>query len=81
MDGGGNYQWPNVESHVKAAEGVVFANPNLGAIKNNGGKTFTRVPQSYSEVVNGGTDEECMNVDQIGNARIGKCDAGAVEVK
>lgn len=81
MDGGGNYQWPNVESHVKAAEGVIFANPNLGAIKNNGGKTLTRVPQSDSKVVNGGTDEECMKADQIGNARIGKCDAGAVEVK
>lgn len=79
QDGGGNYQWPYSATQKKGTAGIVFANPYLGQLADNGGKTFTRKPAENSLTINGGTDNECLTVDQCGKSRTGVCDSGAVE--
>lgn len=81
QDGGGNYQWPSGITQIKAVSNINFTDPSLGELRNNGGFTFTRMPALYSKTIDGGTNENCTIIDQIGNTRIGVCDAGAVESK
>jgi Right handed beta helix region len=60
------------------------ADPLLGALANNGGPTFTRLPVGTSPLVNGVPLEECgkVSADQRGVSRPQQagCDIGAVEV-
>lgn len=78
-DGGGNFQWPFSSNHKKAVENISFANPMLGLLEDNGGEVYTRKPSVESIVVNGGTDAQCIDKDQTGKMRNGRCDSGAVE--
>lgn len=80
-DGGGNYQWPMGNNVERATENIVFSDPSLEELSTNGGLTRTRKPSINSKTVNGGTDENCINIDQRGYERVGICDAGAVELK
>ncbi len=58
--------------------------PLLGALADNGGPTFTHLPQTGSPVIDGGTNSGCPATDQRGFTRVGQgaaCDIGAVEVQ
>lgn len=77
QDGGGNYQWPLNENHLKAVEEINFSNPNLGILQDNGGKTLTRMP-SKDSLING-TKKDSMIKDQRGKIR-NNITAGSVEL-
>ena len=66
--------------------GTTFGNitgqdPLLGPLQNNGGPTFTQLPQHGSPAIDHGDDLNCPLIDQRGYARIQgpHCDIGAVE--
>jgi CSLREA domain-containing protein len=59
--------------------------PMLGALADNGGPTFTLLPQAGSPAIDAGDQAACtsnnITTDQRGYKRVdGKCDIGAVEV-
>ena len=61
---------------------ITLVDPLLGALQNNGGRTFTRAPQPGSQVLDtGGSVGSCEMVDQRGLARPQgtACDQGAYE--
>lgn len=69
-------------SCVIAATGdLTNTNPQLGAFQNNGGLTYSFMPQSSSPAVNAGDNTGCPADDQRGVARpYGMaCDIGAIE--
>jgi predicted outer membrane repeat protein len=57
------------------------ADPNLGPLANNGGKTFTRALLAGSPAINAGDDATCLAADQRGVPRPygAHCDIGAFE--
>jgi predicted outer membrane repeat protein len=66
-----------------ACTNVINANPNLGALGNNGGPTQTRALGSGSSAIDaGGVNSTCPATDQRGVARPqgNACDMGAYEV-
>lgn len=74
-DGDHNVQWPN---GTPCADGTTFADPNLGALADNGGPTFTMLPGNAGAVTGVGAD--CPTTDQRGEPRdTNSCTAGAVE--
>jgi predicted outer membrane repeat protein len=87
-DGGGNVQWPATKNlwgtaEVPATATVVFANPNLDVLNNNGGPTRTRLPASGGPAVDAGSESGYPPTDQRGQPRpLGvRPDAGSVELE
>lgn len=80
-DGGGNVQWPDVKNNgnadTRCAEGVLFADPLLEDLGDNGGATQTMALGAGSPAIDIGS--ECPEFDQRGEMRVGDCDAGAFE--
>ncbi len=80
-DGGGNVQWPDVKNNGNAdtacADGILFADPGLEALGDNGGATPTMALPAGSPAID--IAEECSEFDQRGMPRVGACDAGAYE--
>jgi hypothetical protein len=73
--GANNVQWPNATA---CAGGTTFADPELGALADNGGPTQTLLPGAPAAVDGVGVD--CPSTDQRGEARdTASCAAGAVE--
>jgi hypothetical protein len=84
FDGGGNQQWPQVRpmnggNEVPATVSVVFADPLLGVLQNNGGLTPTMSIDATSLARNGGTGADVTAYDQRGFGRVGVLDRGAFE--
>ncbi|MCB9700531.1 MAG: hypothetical protein H6711_01415 [Myxococcales bacterium] len=82
-DGGGNVQWPDVKNNGNAdtpcAAGVLFADPEVEPLADNGGPTETMAIPPGSPAVDVG--QGCPSTDQRGLPRVGACDAGAFEVQ
>jgi len=72
---GGNLQWPG---GALCTDSPTIADPELGALDENGGPTATMVPSPASPARGLGT--ECPPTDQRGEPRGDPCTAGAVEV-
>jgi len=81
--GANNVQWPRNRAVGGAADtlcikGIVFADPKLGALANNGGPTPTAAPASTSPLR--GAGRSCPTTDQRGVARsTTQCTIGAVQ--
>jgi parallel beta-helix repeat protein len=73
---GGNLQWPD---GALCTDSPLVADPELGALGDNGGVTETMLPSSTSPARSLGTG--CPAADQRGEARTEPCTAGAVEVQ
>jgi hypothetical protein len=87
-DGGGNVQWPATKNlwgtaEIPATATVVFANPLLGALANNGGPTRTCLPAAGSPAIDAGSASDYPPTDQRGQPRpLGaRPDAGSVEAQ
>ncbi|MBN1609534.1 MAG: right-handed parallel beta-helix repeat-containing protein [Polyangiaceae bacterium] len=80
-DGGGNVQWPDVKNNGNAdtpcAQGILFADPGLLPLADNGGPTETMALPEESPAIDVGSD--CPERDQRGEPRVGDCDSGAFE--
>jgi hypothetical protein len=80
-DGGGNVQWPatknNGNDDLPCAAGILFADPALEALADNGGPTETMALPAGSPAIDVGAD--CSELDQRGMPRAGACDSGAYE--
>ncbi len=80
-DGGGNIQWPRTKNNgnddTPCTSGVLFADPLLSDLGDNGGPTPTMAPGEGSPAID--FCSGCPDTDQTGAERIGTCDAGAVE--
>ncbi len=78
-----NFQWPRERSDgstddTPCVEGITWADPQLGALADNGGPTLTAMPTAGSVVVGAGID--CPGTDQRGQPRNpASCATGAVE--
>jgi len=83
-DRGGNVQWPEIKpgggDDVPCAEGVLFADPLLSPLADNGGPTRTMALDPASPAVDFGVDCPPPDTDQRGVARTGICDSGAFEI-
>ena len=79
--GGGNLQWPatknNGNNDTPCVEGILFADPLLGDLADNGGPTPTMAQGAGSPAIDLGSS--CPTTDQTGADRVGPCDSGAVE--
>ncbi len=81
--GSNDVQWPTTRAVGGAADtpcvsGITFADPQLGALADNGGPTPSRAPAAASPLRNAGRN--CPATDQRGNARnTANCTIGAVE--
>jgi predicted outer membrane repeat protein len=82
-DGGGNVQWPDVKNNGNAdtpcAAGILFADPGLMPLADNGGPTETLALPEGSPAIDIGSD--CPERDQRGEPRAGDCDSGAYEYR
>lgn len=80
-DGGGNIQWPDVKNNggpdTPCADGVLFADPQLEALADNGGATETMALPAGSPAIDIGVD--CAGFDPRGTMRSDPCDSGAYE--
>jgi predicted outer membrane repeat protein len=82
--GSGDLQWP--KDHVvgtgadtACVTGITFADPELGALADNGGPTLTTLPGASGPAAGAGT--ACPPTDQRGQTRKSTgCTAGAVEL-
>jgi hypothetical protein len=80
-DLGGNLQWPPSKASGKADQpcvaGIVFADPLLGALADNGGFGKTLALGAGSPAIGRGSN--CPATDQRGLPRATPCDTGAYE--
>ncbi len=80
-DGGGNVQWPDLKnngnSDTPCAQSVLFANPLLSPLGDNGGPTETMALSAGSPAID--VSDTCPPTDQRGEQRVGRCDSGAFE--
>jgi len=80
-DAGGNIQWPDHKNNgspdTPCADGILFADPMLASLADNGGTTPTMAIAAGSPAVD--VARECPQYDQRGMPRAGACDAGAYE--
>lgn len=83
QDGGGNVQWPDIKNNgnpdTPCAAGVLFADPQLQPLADNGGPTATMALAPGSSAVD--LAPTCPELDQRGMPRAGPCDAGAYELQ
>lgn len=81
VDGGGNIQWPEIKPSgnpdLACTESVIFADPLLEPLADNGGATKTMALGSGSPAID--VAAQCSMFDQRGMPRVGACDAGAYE--
>ncbi|MDX2306281.1 MAG: gliding motility-associated C-terminal domain-containing protein [Microscillaceae bacterium] len=75
--GSGNIQFPN--SNILCVSGITILDPLLGPLQNNGGSTPTMALLEGSPAIDAGNNT-CINTDQRGLFRSGKCDIGAFEL-
>ncbi|HTQ04377.1 MAG TPA: choice-of-anchor Q domain-containing protein [Polyangiaceae bacterium] len=73
--GGGNLQWPD---GALCSDAPTVADPELGALRDNGGPTETMALPATSPALRLGTD--CPPTDQRGRTRSEPCTAGAFEL-
>ncbi len=82
-DDGGNVQWPDVKNNGNAdtpcAASVLFENPMLLPLGDNGGFTETMALPDGSPAID--VSDDCPDVDQRGESRAGRCDSGAFEYR
>lgn len=82
MDGGGNLQWPKTKKSGNAdlpcTENIVFADPKLLPLADNGGPTPTMALSADSPARDAASD--CPATDQRGEPRGTVCDIGAFEL-
>ncbi|MCA9662804.1 MAG: hypothetical protein KC486_30980, partial [Myxococcales bacterium] len=82
-DGGGNIQWPDVKNNgnddTPCAAGILFADPALAPLADNGGPTPTMAIDAGSPALDLGGG--CPATDQRGLPRADPCDAGAFELQ
>jgi predicted outer membrane repeat protein len=90
-NGGNNLQFPRTKEPdfdndinnliTEPAESILFADPLLESLGNNGGPTQTRALQAGSPAIDAARSEVCPAIDQRGVARPqgGGCDIGAFE--
>lgn len=71
-----NIQFPNNGS-TEVTSGILFADPLLSPLDDNGGITKTMALQTGSPAIDAGNG--CTTFDQRGAARVGTCDLGAFE--
>lgn len=80
-DGGGNVQWPDKKNNGNAdtpcTAGIVFADPELLPLADNGGPTRTMALTADSPAID--VSQACPPEDQRGMPRAGDCDSGAYE--
>jgi hypothetical protein len=85
-DGGKNLQFPRLKPVynndvnnliVENAGAIIFQDPLLEALADNGGATLTMALKPGSPAINAGAN--CPATDQRGAARVGACDIGAFE--
>jgi hypothetical protein len=80
-DGGGNIQWPNIKNNgnddTPCAASIVFADPQLEPLADNGGPTETMALPAGSPAID--VSQDCPEHDQRGMPRVGDCDSGAYE--
>lgn len=90
QNGGNNLQYPRTKSPdfnntvnnfiISPESAILFADPLLGALADNGGPTQTRALNAGSPALNNGNDAACPGTDQRGVLRNqGGCDIGAYE--
>lgn len=82
LTSGGYNVWAGSTSCALSATGDGAGNPMLGALANNGGPTWTRMPGNTSAAINRIPNAQCvLSVDQRGGGRPAGngCDSGAVE--
>ncbi len=79
--GGGNLQWPatrnNGNDDTPCVAGILFADPLLEELADNGGPTPTMALGADSPAIDFASG--CPETDQTGATRVGVCDSGAVE--
>lgn len=75
-DDGHNLQYPD----TSCGASISTADPLLGPLTDNGGRTQTHALLPGSPAVNAGTNVGCPATDQRGFPRLGTCDIGAFEV-
>lgn len=87
LDGGKNIQFPrkkpiydNDVNNLIVADpnAIIFQDPLLDPVADNGGRTQTMALKSGSPAINAAATG-CPSVDQRGAARVGSCDIGAFE--
>jgi len=82
-DGGGNLQWPQTKPSgnpdLPCTDGILFADPQLEPLADNGGLTPTMALPPGSPAIDVGG--QCPDHDQRGMPRVGPCDAGAYEAQ
>ena len=74
---GANMASPS-DSNSPCTSSVIAADPQLGALMDNGGPTWTMAPASASPAAGKGAG--CPPTDQRGNARKSACTLGAYEL-
>lgn len=87
VNGGNNLQYPRTKAPdfdneinnliTSPASAILFADPLLEALADNGGPTPTMALAEGSPAIDAGTD--CTNTDQRDAPRVGACDIGAYE--
>jgi len=79
---------PNCVITGETSHNILGVDPMLYALEDNGGSTWTNLPQTGSPVIDGGNNSTCAATDQRGQPRpsdgnsdgTSACDIGAVEV-
>lgn len=89
INGGNNLQFPrtktpdfnnDVNNLITGPDtAILFEDPLLGALADNGGYNQTRALQAGSPASNAGNPATCPATDQRGASRVGACDIGAFE--
>ncbi|MCP4357732.1 MAG: DUF11 domain-containing protein, partial [Chloroflexi bacterium] len=69
-----------IENNSCGVTTVSTADPNLAALADNGGNSFTHKLLTLSPAINADTNSDCAATDQRGVSRSGTCDIGAYEV-
>jgi hypothetical protein len=88
-NGGGNLQYPRTKEPdfdnehnnliTSPASAILFADPLLNALADNGGHNQTLALPAGSPAIDAGNDGVCTALDQRDYTRVGTCDIGAYE--
>ncbi|MFP4345191.1 MAG: choice-of-anchor Q domain-containing protein, partial [Anaerolineales bacterium] len=88
-NGGGNLQYPRTKEPdfdnevnnliTSPTSAILFADPLLNALTDNGGHNQTMALQPGSPAIDAGNESACTALDQRDYTRVGTCDIGAYE--
>lgn len=88
-NGGGNLQYPRTKEPdfdnevnnliTSPTSAILFADPLLNALADNGGHNQTMALQPGSPAIDAGNESACTALDQRDYTRVGTCDIGAYE--